>query len=245
MQFHFTCATARSLDLCACHEDEAIYRCEELGVIWTVAFEQMSCHRVSLRLGVILLCVVIVWVCETCSSCWTVVMFVSFIVFWRCVLLSCWTVEMLSIWCRKFLFLCSFPVHCNASRVKREYPDPDPIFRVPVFSGSKILLVSSGVSLSNPKFLLPEKPDPIIRVYPNAQHDRAPTHGNERTAIYCPATDSLPCVFPAPLGNALCRAFKSLPCVKLLCRAIFLCRASFPVAVCQDVAVRFARCRAW
>jgi hypothetical protein len=140
----------------------------------------LCCHRVSLRLGVILLCVVIVWVCETCSSCWTVVMFVSFIVFCCCVLLSCWTVEMLSkycrnavemlsIWCRKFLFLCSFPVHCNASRVKRDYPDPDPIFRVPVFSGSKIILVSSGVSLSNPKFLLPEKPDPITRVYPNAE----------------------------------------------------------------------------
>jgi hypothetical protein len=65
-------------------------------------------------------------------------------------------------------------VHCNASRVKRDYPDPDPIFRVPVFSGSKIILVSSGVSLSNPKFLLPEKPDPIIRVYPNAQHESPP-----------------------------------------------------------------------
>jgi hypothetical protein len=70
-------------------------------------------------------------------------------------------------------------------------------------------------------------------------------HGKERTAMYCPATDSLPCVFPAPHGNALCRAFKSLPCVKYLCRAIFLCHASLNVAVCGTLSCVLECCYVW
>jgi hypothetical protein len=52
----------------------------------------------------------------------------------------------------------------------------------------------------------------------------ASTHGNARTAMYCPATDSLPCVSSRPLGNAFAVLRN-------------LCRASYIVAVREYFAV--------
>jgi hypothetical protein len=85
---------------------------------------------------------------------------------------------------------------------------------------------------------------------------RASTHDNERTATYCPATDSLPRVVPetdskaSAVGRNRCRAPWDL------CRALERCRASSSlpcvqtlpcvdlVAVRTDAAVRQDLCRA-
>jgi hypothetical protein len=53
-------------------------------------------------------------------------------------------------------------------RVVREYPNPNPKFRVPEFSGIEKPVVISGIDYQNPKFLKPELPDPKISGNPNA-----------------------------------------------------------------------------
>jgi hypothetical protein len=53
-------------------------------------------------------------------------------------------------------------------RVVREYPNPNPKFRVPEFSGIAKPVVISGIDSENPKFYKLELPDPKFSGNPNA-----------------------------------------------------------------------------
>jgi hypothetical protein len=53
-------------------------------------------------------------------------------------------------------------------RVVREYPNPNPKFRVPEFSGIVKLVVISGIDSQNPKFKITELPDPKFSGNSNA-----------------------------------------------------------------------------